>query len=313
MKMGHMARHSIAGTGRALLFVLVVLFGASASAQYATGDYVSWSTGPWNTLATWRVFNGVSLATSPAPTALQGAPNANDNVWIRNGTTLDLSPVGGTLSNATVWVRLNSTTPGASSGQVQLASPGTNGWIVAVSGVTSAGSLPTLFLNELRAFNGGSPVDENNEADDWFEIFNPNNFAVDLAGWYVSDALADLTKYRFSTTGTDAVVPANGWLLVWADNQSAQGNLHTNFSVSSTNGEDLMLVGPDGVTIVDQVSFGPQAEGVSHGRQTDGGTPWVTFDEPTPGASNNPVGISESRVAFACGRNQRAMCCNGST
>jgi len=59
-----------------------------ASAQYATGDYVSWNTGPWNTLATWRVFNGVSLATSPAPTALQGAPNADDNVWIRNGNTV---------------------------------------------------------------------------------------------------------------------------------------------------------------------------------------------------------------------------------
>ncbi|MFZ1693437.1 MAG: lamin tail domain-containing protein [Flavobacteriales bacterium] len=213
------------------------------------------------------------------------------------GTTLDLSPVGGALSNATVWVRLNNSAPGASSGQVQLTSPGTNGWIVAVSGVTSAGSLPTLYLNELQAFNDGSIVDENNEADDWFEIFNPNNFAVDLAGWYVSDALADLTKYRFSTTGTDAVVPANGWLLVWADNQSAQGNLHTNFSLSSTNGEDLVLIGPDGVTIVDQVSFGPQAEGVSYGRQTDGGTPWVTFDEPTPGVSNNPVGIAETNSA----------------
>ncbi|MBK7945562.1 MAG: hypothetical protein IPJ85_09750 [Flavobacteriales bacterium] len=65
-----------------------MLFGVSASAQYATGDYVSWNTGPWNTLATWRVFNGVSLATSPAPTALQGAPNADDNVWIRNGNTV---------------------------------------------------------------------------------------------------------------------------------------------------------------------------------------------------------------------------------
>lgn len=209
------------------------------------------------------------------------------------GTTLDLSPVGGALNAATVWVRLNSSTPGASSGQVQLASPGTNGWIVALSGTTTAGSLPTLFLNELQAANAGSPVDENGEADDWFEIFNPNPTPIDLAGWYVSDNASDLTKYRFSLTGTDAIVPANGWLLVWADNQSAQGNLHTNFSLSSTNGEDLLLVGPDGATIVDQISFGPQATGVSFGRQTDGGSPWVTFETPTPGASNNPVSVGE--------------------
>lgn len=215
------------------------------------------------------------------------------------GPTLDLSPTGGTLTNATVWVRLNNSAPGASSGQVLLTSPGTNGWIVSVSGVTSAGNLPTLFLNELQALNAGSPVDENGEADDWFEIFNPNAFPVDLAGWYVSDNTSDLVKYRFSLTGTDAIVPANGWLLVWADNQSAQGNLHTNFSLSSTNGEDLLLVGPDGATIVDQVSFGQQPSGVSHGRQVDGGTPWVTFETPTPGASNNPVGIGERGGAGA--------------
>lgn len=215
------------------------------------------------------------------------------------GTTLDLSPVSGALSNATVWVRLNNSAPGASSGQVQLICPGTNGWSVALSGVTTAGSLPTLYLNELQAANAGSPVDEFGEADDWFEVYNPNSFDVDLAGWYVSDALSDLTKYRFSTAGTDAIVPANGWLLVWADNQSAQGNLHTNFSLSSTNGEDLVLTGPDGATIVDQVSFGPQAVGASYGRATDGGTPWVTFDVPTPGASNNPVGIGEQASAEA--------------
>lgn len=291
----------ISGSGTRDEFALTNI---SITAQNASGPVLTASTASLAPFAQ-------SLGSPSAPSSFTVSGSAlNDDVNVTvgapyqislnegfgYGTTLDLSPVGGTLSNATVWVRLNNSAPGASSGQVQLTSPGTNGWVVAVSGVTSAGSLPTLYLNELQAFNDGSIVDENNEADDWFEIFNPNNFAVDLAGWYVSDALADLTKYRFSTTGTDSIVPANGWLLVWADNQSAQGNLHTNFSLSSTNGEDLVLVGPDGVTIVDQVSFGPQAEGVSYGRQTDGGTPWVTFDEPTPGASNNPVGISESRT-----------------
>ncbi len=289
----------VSGSGQRDEFALTSI---SITAQNATGPSLTAST------AALPAFAQALGSPSPAQSFTVSGSNLADDVNVTVaapyqislnetfgfGTTLDLSPVGGTLSNATVWVRLNNSTPGASNGQVLLASPGTNGWTVAVSGVTSAGTLPTLFLNELQAANAGSPVDENGEADDWFEIYNPNAFAVDLAGWYVSDALADLTKYRFSTTGTDAIVPANGWLLVWADNQSAQGNLHTNFSLSSTNGEDLVLVGPDGVTVVDQISFGPQASGVSFGRQTDGGTPWVTFDIPTPGESNNAVGIDEA-------------------
>ncbi|MBK9147792.1 MAG: T9SS type A sorting domain-containing protein [Flavobacteriales bacterium] len=54
------------------------------SAQTA-GDYGSWVTGAWNTVATWRVYDGVSWASSPAASAV---PNANTRVWIRTGTTV---------------------------------------------------------------------------------------------------------------------------------------------------------------------------------------------------------------------------------
>lgn len=207
------------------------------------------------------------------------------------GSSIDLSPNGGVLNAVPVYVRLNSDQPGAYTGTVALATAGASA-AVNVSGTTSAGTLPTLFLNELQALNAGSPVDEFGEADDWFEIYNPTGAPVNLAGWYVSDDPAQLTKYRFDPAGNQAVVPAGGWLLVWADNQTTQGDLHTNFALSSTSGESVLLVGPDGVTMVDQISFGPQASGVSFGRATDGGTPWVQFDVPTPGASNNATGIA---------------------
>lgn len=210
------------------------------------------------------------------------------------GSGVDLSPTAGVLNAATLYVRLNNNAPGASNGAVTLASAGVNTVTVALTGTTLTAGLPTLYLNELQADNTGGTLDPFGEADDWFEVYNPNGSAVDLAGWYVSDSPSQLTKYRFHPDSTNAVVPAHGWLLVWADGQVAQGNLHTNFSLSSTNGEDLLLVAPDGITIVDQVSFGPQAGGVSYGRATDGGTPWVSFTVPTPGASNNPVGIGEA-------------------
>ena len=77
-----------------------------------------------------------------------------------------------------------------------------------------------------------------------------------------------------------------------------QGPLHTGFSLSSTNGESLLITAPDGITVVDQVDFGPQATGVSYGRASDGASEWVVFSTPTPGASNNAVGIAE-RTQYA--------------
>ncbi|MFN3875380.1 MAG: hypothetical protein ACK4L7_05675, partial [Flavobacteriales bacterium] len=62
-----------------------MLAASVASAQYAAGDYGSWASGPWNTVATWRVYNGISWASSPAAAA---PPNANNTVWIRPGTTV---------------------------------------------------------------------------------------------------------------------------------------------------------------------------------------------------------------------------------
>jgi hypothetical protein len=214
------------------------------------------------------------------------------------GASVDLNPVAGVLASTTLHVRLNSSVAGPSTGAVTMLSPAANTATVNLSGTTSAGALPTLFLNELQAFNAGAPLDENGEADDWFEIYNPGATPVDLAGWYVSDDATDPMKFRFDPTGTNAVVPANGWLLVWADNQIAQGDLHTNFALSSTNGESLLLMGPDGVTIMDQIDFGPQVSGVSYGRQSDGGTPWVEFTVPTPGASNNAVGLAEAEATM---------------
>lgn len=233
--------------------------------------------------------NGASLTDDVQVSV--GAPfQVSINATFGYGSSIDLSPTAGALDAVPVYVRLNSDQPGAFNGSVALVTVGAS-TAVNVSGTTSAGTLPTLFLNELQVLNAGSPVDEFGEADDWFEIYNPGSTPVNLAGWYVSDDAAQLTKYRFDPSGNQAVVPAGGWLLVWADNQTTQGDLHTNFALSSTSGESLLLVGPDGVTIVDQISFGPQESGVSFGRSTDGGTPWVQFAVPTPGASNNVTGM----------------------
>ncbi len=69
---------------RASLGFMLICACAVAQGQ-AAGDYGSWVTGAWNTVSTWRVYDGASWATSPAAVAV---PNANNRVWIRTGTTV---------------------------------------------------------------------------------------------------------------------------------------------------------------------------------------------------------------------------------
>jgi hypothetical protein len=102
----------------------------------------------------------------------------------------------------------------------------------------------------------------------------------------VTDSLGNKTKFRFQSGSARTVIPAKGFLLVWADESRSQGPLHTNFKLSSS-GEELALILPDGKTVVDSVIYGSQSSGKSWGRQADGDSLWIVFNTPTPGSSNH--------------------------
>lgn len=168
---------------------------------------------------------------------------------------------------------------------------GANSDFVLTINPAAVGETPVLFINELMAQNSMTIADENGEYDDWIEIYNPNNFEVDIAGFYITDNYNLLTKYEFPFGSDLTKIPANGFKLIWADNQPEQGPLHTNFGLSM-NGEVVALVAPNGTAIIDSISFGAQTLDISFGRQNDGQTPWVTFANPTPGESNNSTSLT---------------------
>lgn len=156
----------------------------------------------------------------------------------------------------------------------------------------SAGPLAVVF-NEWMAENSATIADPDDlDFDDWFELHNPGSQPVDLSRFMLSDNPADPGKFVIPD-GT--VIPARGFLLVWADEeQSANGQLHANFRLAS-GGETLILSGPDG-TIVDQVDFAAQERDVSEGRLPDGGAQVVRFFSPTPGSAN--VAIDPNALQF---------------
>ena len=158
-------------------------------------------------------------------------------------------------------------------------------------------SAPPLFINEFLADNATvlEDPDDPGEFPDWFEIYNPGVLPVDLNGYYLSDNPDNPTKYQVPAS---VIVPAQGFVLFYADDEVDQGPQHTNFKLSSTNGESLLLTGADGLTLVDSHTFGPQATDISEGRLPDGGPNWVLFESPTPGLSNllTPPVISQVTI-----------------
>ncbi|MBU4332036.1 lamin tail domain-containing protein [Patescibacteria group bacterium] len=143
-----------------------------------------------------------------------------------------------------------------------------------------------LYINEFMASNSSFSTDEFNENDDWIEIYNPNSHPVDIGGMYISDSKNNLTKQQIPTTASElTTIEPNNFLVLWADGQTEQGALHLGIKLSNL-GEDLILTAPNGF-IVDSYNYNSQKANVSMGRKPDGSNNWVTFETPTPSASNN--------------------------
>jgi len=141
-------------------------------------------------------------------------------------------------------------------------------------------------INELVASNQASLVDGDGNTPDWIELYNGGAASVPLAGWSLTDDRRNLQKWSFSP---EAVLPAGGYLVVFASGQSTdryidkKGYFHTNFALDK-DGEYLALVGPDGAVVREYApSFPPQRTDVSYGLRNG---ELRYFSPPTPGKAN---------------------------
>ena len=154
-------------------------------------------------------------------------------------------------------------------------------------------------INEWMAANTRTVADpDDGDFDDWFELYNAGSQPADLSGFTLTDNPAIPGKFNIPN-GT--VIPARGFLLIWADEENAtNGQVHVNFRLSA-NGETIGLYAPDG-TEVDRVDFGPQTDDISEGRAPDGASTIQPFTSPTPGAPNGAAtGFRFSGVAVSQG------------
>jgi hypothetical protein len=164
-----------------------------------------------------------------------------------------------------------------------------------------------LRVNEIMAVNNSTIADENGEFHDWIEIHNFGDEAVNLNGLYITDNIDDPTKHLFQeVVSGDLLIPANGYIVLWADNEEEeQASNHLNFTLSGS-GEYVGIYTADGL-IIDGVEFGQQISDVSYGRNADGDE-WNYFSTPTPNAFNGdglmsllPTPVFSNNEAFING------------
>ncbi len=145
--------------------------------------------------------------------------------------------------------------------------------------------LPELKINEFLASNVSGIQDDDEEYEDWLEIYNAGAWAVDLAGYHVSTSMGNTGTMVPSGQPLLTTVPAGGFLLLWMDGETEEGLTHMGNTLSSAGGS-IVLWAPDGETVIDSYSYEDQDNDVSEGRSSDGGADWTFFSSPTPGESN---------------------------
>ncbi|MFN8495798.1 MAG: lamin tail domain-containing protein [Caldilineaceae bacterium] len=148
---------------------------------------------------------------------------------------------------------------------------------------------PKLSINELMADNGSIKFPGDTTTPDWIELYNPNATAVDLSDDYLTTDKFDAHLFAIAT---GASIPANGYLVFFADRTPNKGPLHTNFSLKEKTGGLIELYDELSGTFLDSVQFGPQALNTAYARVPDGSATWQETTCASPGRSNGGCGAA---------------------
>ena len=112
-----------------------------------------------------------------------------------------------------------------------------------------------IVINEVVASNDSTSgiTDPAGGSADWIELYNNTSTDLSLQRFYLSNDIDVLKHWRFPE---NTIIPANDYLIIWADRDIHENELHTDFKLNKDKG-DVFLSFENG-DIIDQVSFTDQ-------------------------------------------------------
>ncbi|MFZ5481177.1 MAG: lamin tail domain-containing protein [Myxococcota bacterium] len=137
-----------------------------------------------------------------------------------------------------------------------------------------------LAVNEFLADNTSFNADETGEFGEWIELWNGGDADLVLDGYSLSD---DVETPGDPLRG-GLVVPAGGWLVLWADARPEVGPDHLAFDLDAGGGQ-IGLFYPGGDHL-DAIEYGACPPDLAAARVPDGSLDWRAAVTPTPGESN---------------------------
>ncbi|MFH0733790.1 MAG: CotH kinase family protein [bacterium] len=135
-------------------------------------------------------------------------------------------------------------------------------------------------INEFMASNSTTIQDPDyNSYGDWIELYNSSTNEFNLKDCYITDDKTNNQKYKFTD---DLIIPANGYILIWADDYNT--GAHVNFKLSAS-GEYIGLYDPS-LNIIDSLTFSVQQPNISCGRFPDAANDFYLFNPSSPLSTN---------------------------
>lgn len=138
-----------------------------------------------------------------------------------------------------------------------------------------------LNINEFMSANDDFLADKDGEYNDWIELYNNDNQAINLQGYSLSDDASNLNKWIFP----DVTIPAKGFLLVFASGKDILDTteLHTNFKLKQEGEPVLLSLSNQTISTILPVQIPTNK---SFGSIQDGNHLNTIFQNPTPNATN---------------------------